>query len=107
MVLLLEDKLGDARLAFVHRVQLRRMVTLPSSVSKARVLLRGFDVGFASADRHPRKLGLRLDLAYGDGADEVEVIATLELADSAPTGELIQVEVHFTLIGECARSAGY
>jgi hypothetical protein len=99
-MILLEGRIGDANLIFPHVAMLRTKVTLPAPVTKAKVLLRGFDFANAWDDRNLLTMRVRLDLGYGDGANEVEVIATLELADESPTGEPMQVEVLFTLIGE-------
>ncbi len=99
-MILVEGSVGNADLIFPHVAMLRKKVRLPSAVSKAKVLLRGFDVANAWDDRNLRTMRVRLDLGYGDGANEVEVIATLELADDDPTGEPMQVEIYFTLIGE-------
>lgn len=99
-MILVEGSVGNADLIFPHVAMLRRKVRLPAAVAKAKVLLRGFDIAHGWGDRNLRTMRVRLDLGFGDGADEVEVIATLELADDDPTGEPMQVEILFTVIGE-------
>src|SRR5689334_24883635 len=99
-MILVEGRVGNANLIFPHVAMLRTKVTLPTAVTKAKVLLRGFDFANGWGDRNLKTMKVRLDLGYGDGANQVEVIATLELADEDPTGEPMQVEVWFTVIGE-------
>lgn len=97
-MILREGRIGDARRVFVHDPTLRARVDLGQPVTTAKALLRGFDVAFAGGDRELARLQVQLELGFGDRPGEVEVIARLDLADRAPTGELVQVEVLYTLV---------
>jgi hypothetical protein len=99
-VILQEGRLGNASLIFPHSAMLHAKVTLPQPVTKAKALLRGFDFAYEGDDRNLQRMRVRLDLGYGDGANEVDVIATIDLGDESPVGELVQVEVLYTLIAE-------
>jgi hypothetical protein len=99
-MILFEGKLGNPNFVYLHSQTLRARVTLPQRVTSAKVLLRGFDVAFADDDRNLKHLRVQLDLGFGDHPTEVEVIATLELADQSPIGELAQFQVSYTIVAE-------
>lgn len=99
-MILQEGRIGDANLIFPHITTLRTQVLLAHPVTKVRALLRGFDIGNGWGDRNLRTMSVRLEVGYGDAANQVEVSAAFQLQDSDPTGEPMQVEVWFTLIGE-------
>ncbi len=99
-MILHEGRVGNVDLVYPHAARLWTEVVLPGPVTKVKVLLRGIDIANAWGDRSLSTMRVRLDIAHGDGANRVEVIATLELADKSPTGDAMQVEILFTIIGE-------
>ena len=99
-MILLEGRIGDANLVYSHSSVLHSLVTLPQPVTKVQALLRGFDFAYEGDDRNLKRMRVRLDVGYGDSANEVDVTATIDLGDEDPAGELVQGEVLSSLIGE-------